>query len=485
MKIILVRDKDITIDLARVATILNKFCRSVKFDFYAKPVIPDVACEHEDVMGSTVNFDQEINMLMHELLHVQKGYTIYVTARRYPDNYFYHATQTFMILSFYGWQHYTSLPKENGLVFFIARTLLLKIDDDFRHEQSTGCVYDFLSNKTDVHAAMKMGFICEGCLERVKKKTIHNSFLVNLLLDVIIILKVLSNASRSGKSVFALSRNEEKARLDWSTFEDEVGQLYRQLGAKVKQDVSVGGFQIDIYVEEQTPSEQKARLAIECKFYDKKVGIGPVRDFAKTIEILKATKKIDKGIIVSYSGFSREAWAVSESTGIELLDYKDLKQKAVNQVLYTAETVKTPKEIMEQKLIQIERKKERSPRIFVIMPFVPELDDLYYLGIHEVAKRLHCSCERVDTLEFIGSVMDRINDSISNARVIVAEVTSPNLNVYYETGLAHGLKKPTVLVTKDISKVPFDLKGYNHIVYKDIRDLKAKLKPRLKAILNQ
>jgi hypothetical protein len=62
MKIRLVRDKDIAIDLARVATFLNKFCRSVKFDFYAKAVTPDVAYQHEDMMGSAVNFAQEINV---------------------------------------------------------------------------------------------------------------------------------------------------------------------------------------------------------------------------------------------------------------------------------------------------------------------------------------------------------------------------------------------------------------------------------------
>ena len=79
--------------------------------------------------------------------------------------------------------------------------------------------------------------------------------------------------------------------------------------------------------------------------------------------------------------------------------------------------------------------------------------------------------------------MEKIYESIINARVIVAEVTAQNLNVYYEVGYAHALNKPTILITKRIDTAPFDLKGYNHIVYKDIRDLRSKLENRLKAIL--
>ena len=128
--------------------------------------------------------------------------------------------------------------------------------------------------------------------------------------------------------------------------------------------------------------------------------------------------------------------------------------------------------------------KEKSPHIFVLMPFSPDLDDVYHLGIHEIAKTLNHSCERVDEIEFVGSVLAKVYNSITNSKIIICEVTSPNPNVYYELGYAHALNKPVILITKDISLTPFDLKGYNHIVYKNIVDLREKIKKRLVVLLD-
>jgi hypothetical protein len=248
--------------------------------------------------------------------------------------------------------------------------------------------------------------------------------------------------------------------------------------------VNLAGFQIDLLVEEETPSKQKIRSAIECKFYDKKVGNKIVNDFARIVKTLKDSRIVDKGMIVSYSGFSQDAFAVSETTGIELLHYRDLEQRArKRERLPKKEPEKTLEEILEEKVLDVEKRKERSPKIFVLMPFSTDLDDLYYLGILETARKLNCSCDRVDEIEFTGSIMEKIYESITNARAIVAEVTSQNLNVYYEVGYAHALNKPTILITKDVNNAPFDLSGYNHIIYKDIRDLRCKLENRLKAIL--
>jgi hypothetical protein len=475
VKILLVRDDNISIDLGKSVEILNRICRTVEFNFLPKPL---TISSNE----SSINFAKDAIALTKGLRDFQENSIIYVTKKQYPDNYFYRATRDIMILSFSQWSHYTNLPLENGLFFFIARMLTLKVESKFRHEQSIGCVYDFLRNKTDVDAAMKMGYICEQCLERIRKIE-NKSDLQHIQFDVIEILTAISNTSKWGNSVFSLSKSKVAVGLDWSTFEDEVSQLYRELGANVKQDVNLAGFQIDVYVEEQTPSEQKVRSAVECKFYDKKVGNAIVSDFARKVANLKRIDKIDKGVIVSFSGFSQDASITSESMGIELLRYKDLEQR-VNKIRGPhPKVVERTNNIMEQKLSQIEKKRERSPKIFVLMPFAPELDDLYFLGIHEVAVELQCSCDRVDKLEFDGVIMNRIYDSIENADAVVAEVSSSNLNVYYEVGYSHALKKPTVLITKDISKAPFDLTGYNHIIYNDIRDLKGKLKPRLTAIL--
>jgi len=478
MKILLVQDKGVNIDLNKSANILNRISKTVNFECLERIV-------NISPSSSNIDFIKDVNLLQEELSDIKRDYVIYVTLRKYPDNFFYHAIHNTMILSFFGWKHYTNLSLENGLFYFISHSLALRIDwnSNFRHKETTGCVYDFLLNKTAVDTGMKMGYICERCLARIKKKTTKKTSLANILIDLMEILTILSNASRLGKSVITLYQKEEITSLNWSTFEDEVSQLYRQVGAKVKQNVNLAGFQIDILVEEETQSKQKILSAIECKFYDKKVGNKIVNDFARIIHTLKDSRIVDKGIIVSYSGFSQDAFLVAEKTGIELLHYRDLQIAGKKGKTIIKETVKTTEEILEKKVIDVEKRKERSPKIFVLMPFSHDLDDLYHLGILDTARKLNCSCERVDEVEFTGSIMEKIYESIINARVIVAEVTAQNLNVYYEVGYAHALNKPTILITKRIDTAPFDLKGYNHIVYKDIRDLRSKLENRLKAIL--
>jgi hypothetical protein len=55
------------------------------------------------------------------------------------------------------------------------------------------------------------------------------------------------------------------------------------------------------------------------------------------------------------------------------------------------------------------------------------------------------------------------------AKVLVAELTSRNPNVFYELGLAHALNKPVVLVSRTQDDVPFDLQ-HIRVIYYDVAD---------------
>jgi hypothetical protein len=50
-----------------------------------------------------------------------------------------------------------------------------------------------------------------------------------------------------------------------------------------------------------------------------------------------------------------------------------------------------------------------------------------------------------------------------------------NPNVFYEVGYAHAKNKLCILLTKNASDIPFDLKHHRHIVYSSVKDLKIKL----------
>jgi hypothetical protein len=61
--------------------------------------------------------------------------------------------------------------------------------------------------------------------------------------------------------------------------------------------------------------------------------------------------------------------------------------------------------------------------------------------------------------------MDQVWSGINNAKVLVAELTSKNPNVFYELGIAHALQKPVVLISSNEEDVPFDLKHIRVIYY--------------------
>jgi tetratricopeptide (TPR) repeat protein len=65
---------------------------------------------------------------------------------------------------------------------------------------------------------------------------------------------------------------------------------------------------------------------------------------------------------------------------------------------------------------------------------------------------------------------------------IKEEIISDQINVYYELGYAHAKGKECILVKLDSSEIPFDLKHHRHIIYKNVVDLKNRLKEELEEI---
>lgn len=66
-------------------------------------------------------------------------------------------------------------------------------------------------------------------------------------------------------------------------------------------------------------------------------------------------------------------------------------------------------------------------------------------------------------------IIDQIWQGINAAKVLLAELTTRNPNVFYELGLAHALQKPVVLISSNNDDVPFDLK-HIRVIYYDVTD---------------
>ncbi len=267
----------------------------------------------------------------------------------------------------------------------------------------------------------------------------------------------------------------------WQTFEKEAAALYRALGAVVRHNVNLAGFQIDLRVEETTPSKQRIRLAVECKFYKERIGNRIVSDFGRVVSTLKESGVIDKGVIVASSGFTQDAYLVAEKTNLELLTIDDLRQAVTEQGISLP--VVAPGKPSKPAARKSLKTRKEGKQIFVLMPFSSGLEDVYHLGIREVVAKLGASCERADEIEYVGGVVEKIYDSIKNADLVVAEITTPNPNVYYELGYAHALGIPVILLTQNAQATPFDLRGYRHIIYSSILDIRDKLDRLMRTLI--
>lgn len=121
-----------------------------------------------------------------------------------------------------------------------------------------------------------------------------------------------------------------------------------------------------------------------------------------------------------------------------------------------------------------------KPFCFVLMPFASEFNDVYEFGIKGACTDAGLYCERVDEQVFLGSMLDRIYSQISRADILVADMSGKNSNVFYEVGYAHALGRPVLLLTREASDIPFDLKHFPHIVYGDqIKSLRGQLARRI------
>ena len=104
---------------------------------------------------------------------------------------------------------------------------------------------------------------------------------------------------------------------------------------------------------------------------------------------------------------------------------------------------------------------------FIVMPFsIQSLNIVYEDFVRPTLEdRCHLRPERGDDVFGSNVIMDDITKSIRRARLIIADLTGRNPNVFYEVGIAHALNKQVLLMTQSIEDVPFDLRHRRALVY--------------------
>jgi len=148
-------------------------------------------------------------------------------------------------------------------------------------------------------------------------------------------------------------------------------------------------------------------------------------------------------------------------------DTEDIEQ-LVKDLLYLSERVFT------------------SSDVFTIMSFKPEYRDVF--GCYDEVcreKEFSFHAVRTDTASSFERLIPRILKGIRNSAFVLADVSEPSMNVFYEIGYAEGFGKPTIVTARAGTALPFDLADMQVEYWSDCTELRDKLRKRLREVSSQ
>lgn len=119
-------------------------------------------------------------------------------------------------------------------------------------------------------------------------------------------------------------------------------------------------------------------------------------------------------------------------------------------------------------------------KVFVVMQYTPPYNELYCDVIVPICKELGLISVRADETYGPGLIIADIARDIIEAKLIIADITPSNPNVYYEVGYAHALNKPTILIAENQTQLPFDVSPFRILFYENTIGGKAKVEAGLR-----
>jgi hypothetical protein len=127
------------------------------------------------------------------------------------------------------------------------------------------------------------------------------------------------------------------------------------------------------------------------------------------------------------------------------------------------------------------------PIAFVAMKFGDRFDVIWNNVIRDVIEGEGLDALRADDLAGPTPILEDIKRKISDARILIADVTTANPNVFYEIGYADAQDKPLVLLAQKDTDLPFDVSGYRVVFYADEiggdEALRSQLQNQIRAIM--
>lgn len=120
--------------------------------------------------------------------------------------------------------------------------------------------------------------------------------------------------------------------------------------------------------------------------------------------------------------------------------------------------------------------------VFYLTSFSSEYDATY-LTCKRVCEKMSLNLLRGDEKETTGDIFSQIIRYIVKSSLVIVNIDGKNPNVFYELGIAHALGKNTMFISKRSNQIPFDVRQYRIVFYKDESELNSLLLSNIKKYL--
>lgn len=169
----------------------------------------------------------------------------------------------------------------------------------------------------------------------------------------------------------------------------------------------------------------------------------------------------------------------------EQLAWSQERFASVNHLLFEAQAAtKTKSGSLSKRTdflasIGVDPEAEVDPRlVFVLTPFNLEFEP-DYRAIHHGVEEVGLRCSRGDDEFRSAHILHYVLREVPRARVVIANISGRNPNVFYELGIAHAIGKQVIIVARAGEEFPFDIADTRVFVYRHPEELRERLMPWL------
>jgi TIR domain len=225
MRIVIYSDNSLGLPIPSLCDYLNSICTTIRFVAGSTPfrlTVSELPAEHVDGLLSP--------RLLEDTASVDLA--IFTTNVPYDNNYFYEGANHRVVLSLSGWNRLTDLPLTNGLVFLLAGIVADVVGIGETHDDSTGCVNDFMWDKRVVDSGMRAAFLCHHCLSSVSSDVGIQA----ILADLNAMLDALSRASRARRDILDATGDGTTVRFDvFMCYNSDDKEIVGAINAQLRQ----------------------------------------------------------------------------------------------------------------------------------------------------------------------------------------------------------------------------------------------------------